>query len=153
VTWTYDGSPGTSTAAERRDAVRLLIGDTDTNDQQVTDEEITFALAQTGDDIYLAAAVMARTLAGKYARQVDSKFDALSISNGQRAQQYLRLATQMEKESKKRGNTGLGTPLVGGISQDDVDSVRDDEDRVDPRFRMGQFQNPPGTNDKDIRYD
>jgi len=49
MTWTYGGAPGTTTSATRRDAVRLLVGDTDTTDQQITDEEIAFGLSQASE--------------------------------------------------------------------------------------------------------
>ena len=50
MAWSYNPAQlGTSTAAERINSVRLLLGDTDTADQQVQNEEITFGLSQTGD--------------------------------------------------------------------------------------------------------
>ena len=153
MTWTYGGTPGTATAAERRDAVRLLIGDTDTNDQQVPDEEITFALAQASDDVYGAAAVMARTLAAKYARLVDVSFDSVRTAYSQRREQYLVLAQQMEVEAKKRGLGGLGLPGAGGISIDTIEGVRQQTDRPSSAFRMGMFDNPPGVPGSDDDYE
>jgi hypothetical protein len=45
MAWSYNPSNlGTDTGAERLNVVRYLVGDTDVNDQQVQDEEITFAL-------------------------------------------------------------------------------------------------------------
>jgi hypothetical protein len=48
MTWSYNPSNlGTDTAtAERLNVVRYLVGDTDVDDQQVQDEEITFALSR-----------------------------------------------------------------------------------------------------------
>ena len=52
MAWSYDATNlGTSTVAERLNSVRLLVGDTDTNDQQVQNEEIIFALNQTSDNV------------------------------------------------------------------------------------------------------
>ena len=51
MTWTYGGAPGTTSSATRRDAVRLLVGDTDTTDQQVSDEEIAQLQAEFGGSV------------------------------------------------------------------------------------------------------
>ena len=50
MSWSYSPSDlNTTTASGRLNTVRLLVGDTDTTDQLVQNEEITFALSQTGD--------------------------------------------------------------------------------------------------------
>jgi hypothetical protein len=143
MTWTYGGAPGTTTSATRRDAVRLLVGDTDTTDQQVTDEEIAFALSQTSDDIYNAGALMCRTIAGKYSRLVDTSIESVSSSYSQRAKQYSELAVRLVKEGKRLGSVGLGVPVAGGMSISEMESVEDDLDRVPSAFRVDQFSNPP----------
>jgi hypothetical protein len=139
MTWTYDNSPGTSTAAERRDAVRLFLGDTDTSDQQVTDEEITFALAEANDNIYRATSLCADALHGKYSRMVDTAFEGVRSSYSQRADHYRKLAAKYEKKAKT--NSGLGANF-GGTSKAEIESVNEDDDRVKPTFRRGQFRNP-----------
>jgi hypothetical protein len=143
MTWTYGGAPGTTTSATRRDAVRLLVGDTDTTDQQVSDEEIAFALSQTSDDIYNAGALMCRALAGKYSRLVDTSIESVSSSYSQRAKQYSELAVRLVKEGKRLGSVGLGVPVAGGMSISEMESVEDDLDRVPSAFRVDQFSNPP----------
>jgi hypothetical protein len=143
MTWTYGGAPGTTTSATRRDAVRLLVGDTDTTDQQVTDEEIAFALSQTSDDIYNAGALMCRTIAGKYSRLVDTSIESVSSSYSQRAKQYSELAVRLVKEGKRLGSVGLGVPVAGGMSISEMQGVEDDTDRVPSAFRVDQFSNPP----------
>lgn len=152
MAWTYGGTPGTDTAAERRDAVRWFVGDTDTNDQQVTDEEIAFALSQASDSTYLAAAIVARSIAGKYARDVNSSVESLRISASEKQEHYLALADRMEKQAKQFGAGGLGVPLFGGTSRSTMDSVDANEDRVDPAFRVRQFRNPPRYDDADHDY-
>jgi hypothetical protein len=145
MAWTYSATPGTSTADERRDSVRLLVGDTDTNDQQLQDAEIAFFLAQTNDAIYAAAAQAARTLAAKYARLVDTSVESVRVQYSKRREQYDAIAVQMERLDKKFG-AGLGTPLAGGISISEMDSADDDSDRPRPRFERGMF-NAPGDAD------
>jgi hypothetical protein len=149
MTWTYGGAPGTDSAATRRDAVRFLVGDTDTTDQQITDEEITFALSQTSNDIYRAAAISCRSIAAKYAREVDSSVESIRVAASQRQAHYTSLAVKMEKQASKYGSSGLGVPLVGGISEADIESVREDDDRVRPVFRHDMFRNPPDDDEAD----
>lgn len=141
--WTYEGTPGTTTAATRRDAVRFLTGDTDTTDRQVTDEEIAFALLQTADDIYNAGAVICRGLAGKYARLVDTSIESVSSAYSQRVTHYTDLAARLIKEGKRFGSVGLGVPVAGGMSISGMEAVEDDADRVPSAFRVDQFSNPP----------
>ena len=141
MTWTYAGTPGTSTTEERRDATRFLVGDTDTNDQQITDEEITFSLAQAGDNVYRSAAICAKSLASKYARLVDTSVESVKSSYSQRAKQYDALAITLEGKANQFG--GIGMPSAGGISISDMDSANDETDRVRPAFERDQFGNPP----------
>lgn len=146
MAWTYSSAPGTSTASGRRDAVRMLVGDTDTNDQQIQDEEIAFALDQAGDGVYQAAAIAARAIAGKYARRVDTDFETVSASYSQRQKHYLSLAVKLDRQAILQGG-GIGTPVMGGISESEMDSVEDDDDRVESAFRRKQFRNPPEVDD------
>lgn len=150
MTWTYDGAPGTDDAAGRRDAVRLLIGDTDTNDQQTTDEEIAFTLSQASNNVYRAAAISCRTLAAKYAKLVDTSIESVRSAYSQRQQNFASLAGQLEAQAAKYSGTGLGGVVVGGVSISTMDGVRDDADRVDSKFRQGQFDNPNYRDDTDL---
>lgn len=143
MTWTYGGAPGTTSAATRRDAVRLLVGDTDTTDQQVTDEEIAFGLSQASDDIYNASALMCRAIAGQFARLVDTSIESVRSSYSQRVTQYTELAVRLVKEGKRLGSVGLGVPVAGGLSISELASVESDPDRVPSAFRIEQFSNPP----------
>lgn len=144
MTWTY-----TNPATSARDAVRFLLGDTDTTDQRVSDEEIAFALAQTGNSTYGAAALCARALAGKYATLVDTTVETVSTKYSQLRDAFSKLATQLEAQGK-RYTGALGIPAAGGISITDMESAREDTDRVPTAFNMGQFDNPPyGDSERD----
>lgn len=141
--WTYDPeSLGTDTAAERLNSVRFLVGDTDTNDQQVQDEEITFALSQSGDNVYYAGSFVAETLAAKYSRRVDTKLDGtLSADYSDLAAQYRLLAVQLKQQGQRYSGTALGVS-VGGISISDIDAIRGNTDRVSPSFTRDRFRYP-----------
>lgn len=149
MTWTYSGSPGTSSAPERRDAVRVLVGDTNTSDQQIDDEAISFNLAQAGDDIYRAASMTARQIAATYARRANTKLEGVSVDYKGLQDSYLRLAGRLEKDATLYGSRGLGTPIAGGISVSDMEAEREDSDRPEPAFERRQFRNPPSLGDDD----
>jgi hypothetical protein len=141
--WSYDSSAlGTSTSSERLNSVRFLVGDTDTNDQLVQDEEIQFSLTQTGDNVYYAASFIAETLAAKYSRRVDTKLDgALSAEYSQLASQYRLLAVGLKQQGQRYSGTALGVSY-GGVRITDINSIRDDTDRVTPSFRRDRFKFP-----------
>jgi len=134
MTWTYT-DPSTSD----RDAVRFLVGDTDTSDQQVTDEEIAYAISSEGS-VKTAAAFVCRTIAAKYARFVDKSVGDLKLSYSQRQTAYIKLAEKFESDS----SISNAAPYAGGISRADKETVETDDDRVDPRFRRG-MQEHKGT--------
>jgi hypothetical protein len=139
MTWTYTNDP----ANVPRDAVRLLVGDTDTNDQKLTDETIAFFLTQAGDDTYLAAALSARSIAASFAVEVDTKFESVSSDYSQLSENYYKLATRLEAQSKKYGTRGLGLPAAGGLTYSDIRANDLNDDRVQPKFKQDQFANPP----------
>lgn len=142
MAWSYNATNlTTTTASGRLNSVRLLVGDTDTTDQLVQDEEITFALGQTGDNIYYAAAWVCRTIAAKFSRMVDTQLDgALQANYSDRAKQYQQLAVQVENQGKKTSGKSLGV-FAGGISNNDMSVANQDEDRVKPAFAINQFDN------------
>jgi len=142
MTWTYDNNPGTGDASGRRDAVRVLIGDTDTNDQLVTDEEIAFFLSEANDVVYMAAARAARQLEALFARKADTSLDEVSVEYGEISDRFAKLAVRLESDSA-RFSGGLGVPIAGGIRRGSMDDAEEDDDRVRPAFRVNQFNNPP----------
>ncbi len=128
MTWTYGGDP----AANTRDEVRFLVGDTDSTDTQVTDAEISWALADASNTT-LAAAQIAEAIAAKYARFVSKSVGDLSIQYAQRQQHYAELAARLKAKGSRRGVV----PYAGGISQADKETQEDDSDRVQPSFTKG----------------
>lgn len=142
MSWSYSATDlNTTTATGRLNSVRLLIGDTDTTDQLVQDEEIYFALAQTGDNIYTAASWACRVVAAKFSRMVDTQLDgALQASYSDRAKQYNQLAIQIDAQGKKTSGKSLGVS-GGGISSSGMAVVNQNPDRVKPAFGINQFDN------------
>ena len=138
ATWTYNGTPGNADASGRRDAVRFLIGDTDVTDKQVFDAEIEFALAETGNGVYGAAAIVLRSLSTKFAKMASTTIETLKIEYGERSESYDTLARKYERMAKKKD--GVGLPLAGGISVTAVDTAESDTDRVEPAFKVDQYE-------------
>lgn len=134
MTWSYSGDPSESDLNE----VRFLVGDTDSTDQLLTDEEIEWALTEESNTI-LVAAKLARALAAKYSRKVDKSVGDLKISYSQLSKQFSSLADDLED----KGGIASGLPYLGGISKDDKDNIREDDDRVRPAFSrdMQEAQN------------
>jgi hypothetical protein len=143
MAWSYDATDlDTTTASGRLNTVRLLLGDTDTNDQQVQNEEVNFGLAQTNNNVYFAAAWCARTVAAKYSRQVNTSLDgALSADYTDLAKQYTSLAETLEYQGKKTGAV-VGV-AAGGITKSGIATVRANTDRISGSFRRDRFRNPP----------
>ena len=144
MAWSYDPTDlDTGTSSGRLNSVRLLIGDTDVADQQVQNEEITFALTESNNNIYAAASWAARTIASKYSRRVNTQLDgALSADYSDLAQQYYKLAEDLEYRGKTNGAT-LGV-AAGGLTISDIQAVRSNTNRVEGSFRRDRFRNPPG---------
>lgn len=128
--------------SKRINNVRFLIGDTDSSDFAISNDNIDFALAQANDDLYIAGAICARALAAKYSVDVDTKFETVSSNFSQLSKNYYELAKRLEQQAKKYGSVGLGIPLAGGIRIDDMNSVNQDNDRVMPKFNRDQFAFP-----------
>lgn len=131
MSWSYSGNPGDSAL----DGVRFLVGDTNTQDQQLQDGEINFLVA-TYTNIYKAAAYAAEAIGSKYARLVDKSVGDLRVSYSQRQAQYQKLRDQLLKQSSSR----TSFPYGGGISKSDKEILRLDPDAVKPDFTKDQFR-------------
>lgn len=153
MAWSYDETDlRTTTTSGRVNAVRLLLGDTDTNDQQVQNEEVLFGLAQNNNNIYYAAAWCARTVSAQYARKVNTSIDnAVSADYSDLSTHYSKLAENLEYQGKKSGAT-VGVK-AGGITVSDIDAVRANTNRITPSFRRDRFRNPPSYSGDDYGSD
>lgn len=101
MTWSYGNDP----SASDRDWVRFRIQDTDENAQLVSDEEIDAELAVGTKEA--AAAVIARVVARRFAKQADLSEGDVSIRYGERAKRWLAIANELEG-----GLSGVTTPAT-----------------------------------------
>ena len=141
MTWTYSGDPATNA----RDSIRFLVGDTDTNDQLVTDEEIAWTNNQvTGSDtattdLYTVAYRVMLAIASKFSRLANQAIGDMRVDLSQKADNA---RTQAEQLRILAGRENLvPVPYAGGISVSDKQIDRDNADRVDPFFTSAQFAN------------
>lgn len=101
MTWTY-----TDPNVDNVSMVRFLVGDTDRNEQLVSDEEIRSVLS-TYTSILLAASKVAYAISAKFAREADKTLGDISIRLTQKSERYLDIARELERQYmyNKRGNT------------------------------------------------
>lgn len=94
MTFTYSGDP----ASSNRDAVRFMVGDTDSTDPLLSDSEIAYLLS-VHVEAPSAAVGAARAIAGKFSREADKQRGvgdlSLSESLNQKALSYHHLADHL----------------------------------------------------------
>lgn len=132
MTWTYS-STGTSTL----DRLRRRIGDTDTNSQLLTDEEIEDFLDEHSDDLYLAGAACCDAICAKLGRDVDRSGLGMQTTRSQKFQHYKDLAVAL----RNRASSGAA-PFLGGTSESRRDEIEADTDFVPPAFERDRDENP-----------
>lgn len=125
MSWDY--APG----SRDLDWVRFTIGDTDSTDELLQNEEIDAALTNEGNK-YSAAAVCADALAAKFSRQADKTVGPLQIRASQKAERYAKLAKDLRNQLGRR----VGA-WAGGISEAEMREAEKDTDRVDTSFKRG----------------
>lgn len=136
--------------------IRLMIGDNDSTDQLLQDEEINWLLSRQPVMTY-AAADCADLIAAKFARQVTTTNGAMRVTASQRQLQYADLAKRLRSNGAgdtpggPSGGTIAATPFVGGISREANQSIASDRDNVLPSTSVGQ-DDFPNANKTDPNY-
>jgi hypothetical protein len=128
VTWTYSDP-----SANDRDKVRFKLGDTDTSDELISDEEIAYLL--TLGTVQQAAAHGAEAIAARFARKADKTIGDLALKLSQKAEAYWKLAAALWEDAGGKLPSLELVPYAGGISVSDKEAVEEDSDRVEPAFR------------------
>ena len=128
MTFTYNSTSITTDLAK----VRLTIGDTNSADALLTDEEINalIALEGSGAGVLRWAARCCEQIANQYARDFNWKGDGTEVNKGDRAKHYAALAVSL----RKRADTGLtvvqtrhddGWQANRGVDHKDVSTTGD----------------------------
>lgn len=110
MTWTYTSAPGTVP----RDRVRFLLGDTDSLDQKISDEEIAYALTVETDP-RRAAAFCADALATRYEQTTGVTLPGVTIDWAARAEMLRALARRLRAEAAGVEPGGVTVPLVSPV--------------------------------------
>ena len=130
MTWTYGNSPSVNiNGTYNIDLLRFLIGDTDTNHQLLSDEELDFLISQQ-HNYYIAAALAADALTAKFAPSTQEKLGDWSQDFQQRYDHFLALSKELRRLAA-RGVKGF----FGGIdttTEPDVDHEK--------RFKRDQME-------------
>jgi len=129
MTWTYGNTPAVlPDGTYNVDLVRFLIGDTDTNHQLLSDEELGFFIQQQSN-YYMAAAMAADTLVAKFAPSTQEKLGDWEGAYQQRYDHFVALAKDLRRKAARQIRI-----FVGGISP------MEDEAQEHPRaFKRDQM--------------
>lgn len=148
-TWTYAGDPANSD----KDAVRFELGDTNIDDQLVTDEEIAYALTTESNVVLRAAALLAEALCGFFSRDVNFKNSRLKVDAGDRAANFKALAKRLwaragvaVSEDGRRA-IAAGELFAGGLSIADKRAFANDTDLIQNVFSRGMDDHPKSASD------
>lgn len=125
-------------ATSVKDQVRFNLGDTDSTDWQLQDEEIQWAITTRGN-VWGATSMCALALVGKYGRLTSISADGVSQALNQRVDNYKAIATEFEHKE----TIYCAVPSLFGVSVSDMYATLSDSDRVPDIFRLGLNDNPP----------
>lgn len=112
----------------------------------VTDIEVATIL-EVEDNIFRAAAMVARSYAAYFAQKSNADIGPISLDSSSKSEAYLDLAKQLDTRAQQGaggaevGVSGGGIVLTG-ISNSEIESVKEDSDRYDSSFYRGLNDNP-----------
>lgn len=102
-TWSYSGNPTNSL----RDACRFVIGDTDSTNQLLTDNEVDWLLVQWEGNIYTAGAEGCVAISGRFTAKADYSRSvgdmSISTQYQRQAESYLNRADHLREQADKYG--------------------------------------------------
>jgi hypothetical protein len=148
MTWTYVPPDGSGDL--NRDKVRLLIGDTNTNDQLLSDEELCFLEVEFGSatDIYSTALAAIDLIIVELSRKPTSKsVGPLSLSYADRLFQMGKARARVQALAMRKA---APTPYAGGTSVADKEIDEGDDDVPGHWAQIGGFDNPGASDERDL---
>jgi hypothetical protein len=144
MSWNYSHNPSNSA----KDEVRFLIGDTNSKDPLLHDEEIEYLLKKYNNYPLNAAQRGCEMVVAKFSRLADETVGSVSKSFSQKATAYRNLGNDLRLRIGIEGSK----PYAGGISVSDKEMNNLNTDLVNPEFTKHQFENTqvaPWTSDSD----
>lgn len=140
VSWTYNPEQLATSALFQ---VRLLVGDTDINDQLFQDGEINHYISRNPNSVTLAAAEVCEGISAKFARWTDASVDGVSESASQKSERYSARAKELKQDAYS-----LALPVFGGITVAQQQAADQNTDMVQPSFKIGENDNPETINER-----
>ena len=142
MSFTY--TPGSDTASvAARNRIRRLIGDTlqsagpRRDASNFSDEEITEVTTELGtSNAYTIAAELMRVLAAEWAAVPSYTLGPHGEQAGELSAKYAARATELDRQAQR------GRFYAGGLSQDRMTTVEEDDDRVAPAFTRQMDKHP-----------
>jgi hypothetical protein len=138
MSFSYSGDPSDSDL----DAIRFYVQDTDTADALIQDEEIQFLIDTwypLSNSLIYIAAVTAEVIASKFAREVSSSADGVSVSSDQLQAKYQSLAEQLRDQYTREVSASSGVSFTS-----DMWDLQHDPSIKPLSFSIGMDDNPLG---------
>lgn len=156
MTWSYTGDlptdPATATTAQKRDWIRVSVGDIVAANALVSDETIASALAETVASgatvtwalLYEAAATTAEKIAAFWPAQRASKLTMgkTTVERGSSAESFRSLAASLRQKARSKIPI---SPFFGGVSVGANQAAAADNSIVQPRAQHGEDGYPGGS--------
>jgi hypothetical protein len=117
MTWTY--APELRLTVPLYE-VRYLVGDTDTNFQLLSDEDLEYHLTKSSNNVHKAAWQAAEELVTIYAKRADISVGPIRILNDQRFQHFKDLADRLKKAYLTPGGGKLAGMSAGAMVNPDA---------------------------------
>ncbi len=134
MSFTYDPE---ALATNEVYAIRLECGDTDPQNQQLQDEEISWAISQERNS-WAAAARCCEMISRVILRKADVKLGRnMTVAYTKMAQQYLDMARALRCKAM-----GTVVPYVGGMTVADKQTLAEDTSLIAPLFTKSMQENP-----------
>ncbi len=145
MTWTND-----STISTNRDKVRVLIGDYDSTNPLLSDEELCFLEGEFGGtdtSIYETAVAAIDIAIAGLARKPESKsVGPLSLSYANRIRNLQAARARIEEMVRERSGAPINL-YAGGIRRSD--KIANQTEESTRSFRLGQMDTPGGMDNDD----
>lgn len=136
MTWTYDVAMSSA-----KDRVRFYVGDTNSADPLVEDEEIAAMLDMHNSHVLKAAVDIAESIHMRFAGVASESYGGLSVTYSNRADVYEKLSRRLRIQAYGSASpVGAAMPYMGGLSVSDKRSNEKNTDQVQPIFTRDQFK-------------
>jgi hypothetical protein len=126
-TWSYD-----NTLPSNKDKARFILGDTDTQNQLIYDEEINAALALKGQ-LRTACIMLCESLAARFIKFTQTRGGETTADRTAVSDKYEKLA----KRLRKVGQKGFAV-----LTQSQKDVYESDSDLLQTSVKRGSMDNP-----------